>query len=333
MGKKVAVLGSGSWGTALAHQLRISGLDVWLWGIEEDVLESIATKQVNPTYFPDNKIAAGINCELSIEKAVAGAELVVVAVPSSVIREVASSLKKLNPETKKFVIVAKGLEQGSLALLSDVLAEELGNADNIAVLSGPSFAKEVLEEKPTAVTVAASSIKIADEVANYFHYGAFRVYTSDDLVGVQLGGAVKNIIALATGIIDGKKMGLNARAALLTRGLVEISRLVVKMGGREETVFGLSGLGDLILTSTGDLSRNRKVGLALGRGDSLEKILKDIGQVAEGVVTAPKILALAKKLEIEMPITEEIVSVLEGKHSVDIALKNLLSREGKIEIG
>jgi len=325
--KKVAVLGSGSWGTALANHLKVAGHEVLIWGIVEEDLKNISENQTNPAYFPDLKLESGISTSIDLAEAVNGADCIVMAVPSFAVREVASKLASDVP----IVIVSKGLEEGSLKLLSDVVLEETGKEELVAVLSGPSFAKEVLEKKPTAVTIASKSAETLELFSSLFHHSYFRAYRSDDLVGVQLGGAVKNIVALAVGICDGKEMGLNARAALVTRGLAEIGRLVKAMGGKAETVSGLSGLGDLLLTATGDLSRNRRVGLLLGQGKSLEEAVEEVGQTAEGVVTAPKILGLADRLGVEMPITRGVVDMLEGRVGVDGIVKGLLERGGKYE--
>ncbi len=326
-GKKVSVLGSGSWGTALASHLKLVGHEVIVWGIVEDDLKNISDNNTNPAYFPGMKLENGISTTLDLEEATKGADCLVMAVPSFAVREVSS---KLNTDAP-VLIVSKGLEKKSLKLLSDVVAEETGKEERIGVLSGPSFAKEVLEKKPTAVTVACKNTETLEFFCGLFHHSYFRTYRSDDLIGVQLGGAVKNIIALAVGVCDGREMGLNARAALVTRGLAEIAGLVRVMGGKSETISGLSGLGDLLLTATGDLSRNRRVGLLLGEGKSLEQAIEQVGQTAEGVVTAPKILGLAEKLNVEMPITRGVVDLIEGRVSVEEIIKGLLERGGKYE--
>jgi len=325
--KRVTVLGSGSWGTALASHLRFAGHEVCVWGIIDEDLKNISENQSNPTYFPGLKLENGISTNLDLSEAVQGADCVVMAVPSFAVREVSSKLKTDVP----VVIVSKGLEEGTLKFLSEVVAEETGQKDQIAVLSGPSFAREVLEKKPTAVTIASQHPETLESVCDLFHHSYFRVYHSEDLAGVQLGGAVKNVIALAVGICDGRETGLNARAGLITRGLAEMARLVKAMGGKTETISGLSGLGDLLLTATGDLSRNRRVGILLGKGKSLEEAIEEVGQTAEGVVTAPKILKLAEKIEIEMPITRGVVDLLEGRVGIEEIVKGLLERGGKYE--
>ncbi len=326
MSKKISVLGSGSWGTALANHLSLSGHDVSIWGLVASDLDSINQKNLNPTYFPDVILSKSLKAEADIKKAVSGAELIVFSVPSGAMRDVAEQVK--GDISKKALIVntAKGLEANTLKRMSEVLEESCSNVSGVATLSGPSFAYEVIRNQPTAVTVASKAQSVADEVASIFHNRHFRVYTSTDVVGVDLGGALKNVVALAVGISDGKNLGDNCRAALITRGLAEMSRLIVALGGQEHTVLGLSVLGDLLLTCTGDLSRNRQVGLALGRGEKLEQILSDLGQVAEGVKTTPKVLELGTKNGVDMPITEELNAILAGKHDVNTALEALLSR-------
>ena len=325
--KQLTVLGAGSFGTALAHHLAKAGSEVVIWGRELDVLESIASENENKRYFPGYSLAPAIRTSSDIGEAVTGSSLIIFAVPSAAMREVAEELAPHLGEETSVLSTAKGLEAETLCIMSEVLAEVLGNKDRIAVLSGPSFAREVLEGLPTAVVVAGFELEHAKEIASYFHSGNFRVYTSEDVLGAELGGAFKNVIALAAGVVDGLQMGANARAALITRGLNEMKRLVVSLGGKSETVSGLSGLGDLLLTATGDLSRNRRVGLALGQGKKLEQILEELGQVAEGVHSAKQVLALAKEKKVRLPIVQEIVSLLSGKTKPQESAKNLLSRE------
>ncbi len=300
---RIAVLGAGAWGSALASHLEKAGNKVILWDKDEPNLEEIIKRS----------------------------ELVVFAVPSHAMREVSQLSKAYISPELLVVSVAKGLEQKTTKTMSEVLCEELGHPERITVLSGPSFAKEVKEGLPTAVTIAGETEEAARKAASYFHFDNFRVYTSIDVVGVELGGVLKNIIALAVGIVDGVGMGHNARAALITRGLAEMQRLVIKLGGQPLTVTGLSVLGDLLLTSTGDLSRNRQVGLRLGKGEKLEDILKSLGQVAEGVTATAVALELAKKHSISVPIITEVDKVLSGKSSIDDAVKSLLNREPKAE--
>ena len=324
--KNVCVLGAGSWGTALANHLCRRGLNVKIWSPETDVLADIKSNNKNSKYFPGVELVTGLKPEGNLQKAVSDAEIIVVSVPSGAYREVAKQLKDFAPKNTLIVSTGKGLEEGELTCLTDVLMEELGSQAKIAALSGPSFAFEVLKGLPTAVVIASKSEVVAKEAAEIFHFDYFRVYTSTDVVGVEVGGAIKNVIALAAGMADGAGMGNNARAALITRGLAEIQRLVVAMGGSPLTVVGLSGLGDLLLTSMGDLSRNRRAGIALGQGQKLEEVLKNIGQVVEGVATAHKAKELAEKYKVNMPIVSAINGVLSNEMTVNTALSTLLSR-------
>ena len=324
--QKAAVLGCGSWGTALAHHLTRSGKEVTLWGIEAEVIAELSSTHASSRYFAGMALDPRLRATTDLGAALEGARTVVAAVPSFAMRSVAQQLKgKLVPGSL-VVSVAKGLEDGTLKRMSEVLSEELHSEAEVAALSGPSFALEVLKGFPTAVTAAAPRIETAQRAAAFFHFDALRVYSSTDIVGVELGGAIKNVIALAVGVVDGVGMGLNARAALITRGLAEMQRLVVSLGGQPMTVAGLSGLGDLLLTATGDLSRNRRVGLRIGRGEELQAILKDIGQVAEGVETAHKVYELAARTGVNMPIVEEVNKILGGKTSVQESVHTLLSR-------
>ena len=329
--KTVTVLGSGSWGTALAHHLRNAGHSVRLWGIDANALGLIENNQENPEFFPGVKLAAGIKGTLSLGDAISNANIIVSCLPSSAVREVAKKLRGSLKGDMLVVSCTKGLESKTNYRMSVVLSEELGTSCQIAALSGPSFAAEVVRGLPTAIVAAAEDLSVAEKVVDAFHYESFRVYTSTDLVGVELGGVLKNIIALAVGVLDGAEMGANARAALITRGLIEMQRLIVSLGGKAETVTGLSGLGDLLLTATGDLSRNRQVGLRLGRREKLEKILSELGQVAEAVTAAQLALALAKEKKVTVPIIEEVNKVLQGG-SVSDSLSALFSRAPKSEL-
>jgi glycerol-3-phosphate dehydrogenase (NAD(P)+) len=276
-------------------------------------------------------LESGLVLEPDLNRAVAQQEVLVMAVPSSAYREICCEIKPVVGPDVQIVSTAKGFEDGTLLRMTQVVADELGAIERVAVLSGPSFAKEVLSGLPTAIVMAASKQEVADSLSPVFHFANMRVYASDDPVGVEAGGAVKNVIALAAGIVDGAGMGSNARAALMTRGLAELQRLVIALGGQPLTVSGLSGLGDLLLTATGDLSRNRQVGLRLGQGESLKSALEAVGQVVEGVVAASKVKALGDRLRVELPITEQVNSVLNGEVSVADAVKNLLSRRRKAE--
>jgi len=335
MSIKVGVLGSGSWGTALANHLASAGHHVVVWGNEPEVVQTICSKRENEKYFPGVVLHSALTATLDLGEALSGASYLVSAIPSGAAREVAKKVRLLMGEESSslpaVVTVTKGLEDETLWTMSEVWGDELGRIARIAALSGPSFAAEVVRGLPTAVTVASEREDLARECAALFHSGTFRVYTSLDLLGVQICGAVKNVIALATGMLDGLNMGANARAAVITRGLAEISRLVGAAGGEPQTAVGLSGLGDLLLTCTGDLSRNRQVGLRLGHGEGLPEILAALGQVAEGVVTTKKVLQLAERHGVVMPIAEEVSKVLEGKSSVRESVNTLLARAQKRE--
>ena len=330
---KVTVLGSGSWGTAQAAHLQRRGCRVTIWGIETDVLTDLRENGLNRAYFGDLPVCSpgAINTETDLLKAIEGAEFIVCAVPSAAVRSVSEQMKDyLDPKTI-IISTAKGLESGTLMRMSEVLSDVVGRLERIAVLSGPSFAAEVIKGLPTAVTIACAVPRVSAKAAALYHYKSFRVYSSSDIVGVELGGSIKNVIALAAGMLDGAGMGYNARAALMTRGLAELSRIITAMGGRSATVQGLSCLGDLLLTSTGTLSRNHQVGVMLGKGRKLDEIMKEMHQVAEGVKCAESCLQLAQSLNIETPIIKEITRVIDGEHNLQEAIDNLFSRAQKFE--
>lgn len=327
---KVAVLGAGSWGTALAELLARQGIEVALWARDPSVVSKINSIGRNPKYLSEIELAPSVRGTESISDAINGAQVIVLAVPSSGYRELLRGINALVPLECILVSTAKGLEVGSTKRMSEVIGEELPKTPCV-VLSGPSFAKEVALGLPTAVTFVASNLQTAKDAAEIFHSEQFRVYTSTDLIGVELGGVMKNVIALASGIVDGKALGTNARAALITRGVAEMQRLVVAAGGEAQTVSGLSGLGDLLLTATGDLSRNRQVGMRLGRGEKLPEILESLGQVAEGVRAAPVICQIAERYQLSLPISEVVSGVIGGELTVEQAITALLSRSQKRE--
>lgn len=329
--EQITVLGAGSWGTALAHHLARAGHRVTLWGRDEDVLQSVATSHANPKYFPNETLHPCILTEASLAKAVEKADIVVLAVPSDAVREVAGELKGHLKAHAVLVSTAKGLERSTLKTMSEVLLEVLGPSFPVAVLAGPSFALEVLRGLPTAVTMAAVDEEVVKKAAAAFHFDNMRVYTLHDVIGVEYGGVMKNVLALAAGVVDGVGMGQNARAAIITRGLVEMQRVVVALGGDRLTVTGLSGLGDLLLTATGDLSRNRQVGVRLGKGEKLDDILTSLGQVAEGVHSARMVAELARQKNISAPIVEQIELVLNGSVTIRQAVEALLARDRKHE--
>ncbi len=326
---RIAVIGSGSWGTAQAHHLRRAGHEVLVWGRDKATLQALT--EGHHRFFPHIQLAAGLQVSSDLAEAVRDQELIVMAVPSKAMREVAHALAPAVARDSVVVSTAKGLEPVTYQRMSEVLYQEIGFLERLAVLSGPSFAQELARNLPTAVTVAGYTKRVLEAVKAAYHFDNMRIYTSHDFIGVELGGVFKNVLALATGIVDGFGMGNNARAALLTRGMAEISRLVVALGGQEATMQGLSGVGDAILTSTGDLSRNRQVGLRLGRGETLQEIMTSMEQVAEGVTTTASGVALARACAVEVPIMSETAKVLAGEHSVAQAVGALLARSPRQE--
>jgi glycerol-3-phosphate dehydrogenase (NAD(P)+) len=330
-GSMVAVLGAGSWGTALAVLLARNGYRVCLWGHDAEALEHLARERENRRYLPGVVLPEAVETTVNLGGLPKAHDHFLAAVPSHAFRPVLQGLK---PHLRTKAILAwgtKGLEPGSGKLLHEVAREVLGDGVGYAVISGPSFASEVARNLPTALTVAADDDATATIVAEWLRNERMRVYTSSDVAGVELGGAIKNVMAIAAGISDGLGFGANARAALITRGLAELARLGVAMGGTRETFMGLAGAGDLILTCTDDLSRNRRVGLGLGQGKELSAVLADLGQEAEGVATARELFNLAKRLQVEMPITEQVYRVLYERRSPQRAVEALLRREPRPE--
>ncbi len=330
---RCAVLGSGSWGTALAIQLARSGDDVWVWSRTDGAAATIQRTRENARYLPGISLPDGLTFSGDMAAVLDGADVVVVAVPSQSVRDVMTAAGPLIAHHAVVCCASKGVENGSLLTMAEVLEAVLpsGLHGRICALAGPSFAREVAEGRPTAVVVASLDPNAADVVAEAFHGGAFRAYHTDDVVGAELGGALKNVIAIATGVADGIGAGLNARAALITRGLAEIGRLAVHRGANPLTLAGLAGMGDLVLTCTGDLSRNRRVGLGLGAGKSLDEILDELGQVAEGVMTTQSARNLGRSAGVDMPITEEMYRMLYEGKPVPEVLRDLLGRERKAE--
>ncbi|BDG03070.1 NAD(P)H-dependent glycerol-3-phosphate dehydrogenase [Anaeromyxobacter oryzae] len=331
---RCTVLGAGSWGTALASLLAGKGYTVTSWDKDHAVLDDIARNHRNERYLPGAPLPATLHANPDAAKALEGAELVVLAVPSHAIRPVIIEAKRHIHAGTPVVCVAKGIELDTLMTMSEVLEDVLPVPLHpyVAVLSGPSFAKEVAKGLPTAVTVAARWERIAKQVQDAFHTKMFRPYTSGDVVGVEIGGCVKNVVAIAAGISDGFGFGANSLAALITRGLAEISRLAVRKGANPLTLSGLAGLGDLVLTCSSDLSRNRTVGRGLAQGKSADEIQRELGQVAEGVRNAKSARDLARRLGVEMPITESVYRVLYENVSPREALTQLMMRETKPEI-
>ena len=338
---KVTLLGAGSWGTAMAAQAarHLNDGDVCLWSRDTNQLEEIRKTSQNNAYLPGIVLPKNLQLEANLEAAVrrlSQNDLLVIATPMSGLSETVTKVLHLANHPLNIIWLCKGLEPNTALLPHQVVEREskIHSRDithSYGVLSGPSFAREVGAGMPCALTVASKSLKLCEIVQAAFHHGNMRVYSSDDLVGVELGGAVKNVLAIAAGIGDGLNLGLNARAAVLTRGLAEMMRLVKAAGGKSETCMGLTGVGDLILTATGDLSRNRRVGLELAAGKSLAEILASLGHVAEGVLCAAAVGDLAKRLGVEMPITTMMGEVLSGKLQPHDAVKKLMGRDPKIE--
>ncbi len=331
---RTTVLGAGSWGTALASLLAGKGYPVTAWDKDTGVLEDITRNHRNERYLPGVPLSANLHAAADIVKSLEGAELVVLAVPSHAVRPVVIEMKRHVHAGTPIVCVAKGIEQETLMTMSEVIEDVLPVPLHpyLAVLSGPSFAKEVAKGLPTAVTVAARWERVARQVQDAFHCKTFRPYTSGDVVGCEIGGCVKNVVAIAAGISDGCGFGANAMAALVTRGLAEISRLAVKKGANPLTLSGLAGLGDLVLTCSSDLSRNRTVGRGLAAGKKLDDIQRELGQVAEGVRNARSSRDLAARLGVEMPITETVYRVINEGLDPREAVTQLMMRETKAEI-
>ncbi len=335
---RVAIIGAGAWGTALAiARARKDRSDVALWAFEAEVCASINQRHLNELYLPGMPVPDSVRATSSLAEALAGAEIVVSVMPSPHVRRVFTQMARLlRPETL-VVSATKGIEEGTLLRMTEIAAEVLrapgsGSGPRIGALSGPSFAKEVARGDPTAVTIASRDAELASQVQREFSDSNLRIYTHDDVVGVELGGALKNVIAIAAGVCDGLGLGHNTVAALITRGLAEITRLAVACGGRRETMAGLAGMGDLVLTCTGGLSRNRSVGVELGRGRKLEEILAGMhGAVAEGIFTIQAALGLAKKHGVEMPISQQMDLILHQGKSPKDAIRELMTRPGKEE--
>jgi glycerol-3-phosphate dehydrogenase (NAD(P)+) len=328
--KTIAVLGAGSWGTALAILLSSNGHRVRLWGHLKEEIEALSRARENAQYLPGIPFPESLQAEADLAQALQGATEILIAVPSHAFHTVIRSIQPLIAGKPGIAWATKGLEPGSQRLLSEVAAELLPGHE-LAVLSGPTFAREVAQGLPTAITVAATTPAHADRIAGLLHAPWFRTYTSDDLIGVQIGGASKNVLAIAAGIADGLGFGANTRAALITRGLTEIMRLGLQFGGKAETFMGLAGLGDLLLTCTDNQSRNRRMGLALAEGLTLDAGLARIGQEVEGVHAAQEIHTLAKRHGVDMPISEQVYQVLYEGLEPETAVRNLLERSQKAE--
>jgi len=329
---QAAVLGAGSWGTALAIHLGSVGHEVTLWGRDADLLQEMQRRRANPTYLPDFTFPQPVRPTPDLADALAGARHVIVAVPSHGLRSVVRAAAPNIPPDAVLVSATKGIETDTLQRMSEVLTEETGGRNPVVVLSGPSFAAEVANHLPTALVAASGDERAVRAVQEEFRGPSFRLYASDDVAGVEIGAALKNIIAIAAGVVESLNLGHNAMSALITRGLAEISRLSCAMGGRRETLAGLSGLGDLVLTCTGSLSRNRHVGLELGRGRSIDDILAGMRMVAEGVRTTTAALALGARHQVELPIASQMGDVLAGRKTPKAAVGDLMLRPQRGEL-
>jgi glycerol-3-phosphate dehydrogenase (NAD(P)+) len=333
--KKIAIIGGGSWGTALAIALSRSNRahQSALWAHSADVVEMLCARRTNEIYLPGFELPANIEVTGSLAKALAGAQVVLGVMPSAHARGIYRAMRGLTEPGAAFVSATKGLEPHTHARISELISEEMGLSapGRVAVLTGPSFALEVAAGQPTAVVIASADANLAAEVQEEFSGPRFRLYTNDDVIGAEIAGAVKNVIAIAAGICTGLDLGTNAVAALVTRGLAEMTRLAVALGGRRETLAGLAGTGDLILTATGELSRNRTVGIELGKGRELSEILGSTRRIAEGVSSAAATLELAQRAQVEMPITEQVHAVLNAGRVTKDAIRDLMERPLKQE--
>ncbi|HYH00791.1 MAG TPA: NAD(P)H-dependent glycerol-3-phosphate dehydrogenase [Terriglobales bacterium] len=335
---KIAVIGAGAWGTALSIVLGRKGThDVRLWAYEKEVRESIADHRTNDLFLRDYALPESVAATNDFAEALNGAQIVVGVMPSHHCRQVFKGMVPSLRQDMLFVSATKGLENESLLRMDEVICEVLtregGFTPRIGALSGPSFAKEVAKGDPTAITIGSKDRELACFVQREFSDPCFRVYTNDDVAGVELGGALKNVIAIAAGVCDGLGLGHNTIAALITRGLAEITRLALACGARQETLAGLAGMGDLVLTCTGGLSRNRTVGVELGRGKKLDEIIEGMhGMVAEGVLTTNAAVGLARKMQVEMPITQQIYEILHENKPPRDAIRELMTRPATSEV-
>lgn len=333
MQMKVGVVGAGSWGTTLANLLAGKGYAVTLWSYEKDLAERMQETHINDVYLPGIALSEKLNITSSLKTCIEGKELLLFVSPSQVTRQVLiAALPHIDPEAV-IVSASKGIENDSLMLLSQVFEQLLPAVQHqhLGFLSGPSFAREVSLGMPTAVVAAARDMAVARKVQTAFSTDKFRVYAHDDIIGVELGGAMKNVIALAAGVSDGLGFGHNTRAALITRGLAEMTRLGLRLGGAAETFAGLAGMGDLVLTCTGDLSRNRTVGIELGQGRKIDDILNGMQMVAEGVKTTLSAYQLAKKMDVDVPIIEQMYAILYQNKDPRNAVNDLMTRDLKAE--
>lgn len=326
----IGVIGAGSWGTALALLLHNNGHEVTLWSILEDELELLLTKRENPDKLPGVKLPEDMAVTSDLKQAMSGKDMLVLAVPSPFVRSTAHSMREVAAEGQIIVNVSKGIEEATLLTMSQVIKEEIPQAQ-VAVMSGPSHAEEVGKGLPTTIVVGADNRKTAEYIQGLFMSEVFRVYTSPDVTGIELGAALKNVVALAAGIADGLGYGDNTKAALITRGIAEIARLGIAMGGKMETFGGLSGIGDLIVTCASMHSRNRRAGILIGKGYGYEEAMKEVKMVVEGVYSARAALGLAEKYHVTLPIIEQVNEVLFHGKRADEAVKDLMLRDKKLE--
>jgi glycerol-3-phosphate dehydrogenase (NAD(P)+) len=331
--RQVAVLGAGGWGTALAVHLARVGHDARLWGRDAALVSDMQARRANAVYLADVTFPERLRVTADLADALHGCELVVAAVPSHGLRDILQRAAPLIEPSAIVVSATKGLEQDSLLRCSEIVEQELGSGIKVAVLSGPSFGSELARELPTAVSVASHDDAVVEQVQREFRAAYFRLYGTCDVIGVEIGGALKNVIAIAAGVTQGLGLGHNALAGLITRGLVEISRLACALGGQRETLSGLSGLGDLVLTCTGRLSRNLHVGVELARGRPLHDVLAGMKMVAEGVRTTEAALALAARHGVELPIAAQVAELLAGRKNARAALEELMLRPQRAEVG
>ena len=328
---KIGIIGAGTWGTALAVLLNNNGHEVTIWSIIPEEVEMLRTKRQHEKKLPGVILAPNIDVTGDLEDAMTDKDILVLAVPSPFTRSTAHSMRAFCKEGQKIVDVAKGVEEKTLMTLSQIIEEEVPQAE-VAVLSGPSHAEEVGKGIPTTIVVGSKKKEIAEKIQSIFMNPVFRVYTSPDVLGIELGAALKNVVALAAGVADGLGYGDNTKAALITRGITEIARLGTAMGGRRETFFGLSGIGDLIVTCASMHSRNRRAGILIGKGYTMEEAMNEVKMVVEGVYSAKAALGLAHKYETSMPIIEQVNLVLFGGKPAKEAVADLMLRDKKVEI-
>ena len=331
MPQSISILGAGSWGTALALQAARNGCETMLWGHNPQHISQVKQARENQRYLAGFNFPANLYVTDNLQQAVSFSELILLAVPSHAFKNTLIAIQPFLTENSQIAWATKGFDSETGELLSQVSLSILGNNINTAVISGPTFAKEVAAGLPTALTIASTSESLANQLTDILHNHCFRIYTSTDIIGVQVGGACKNVLAIAAGIADGLGFGANTRAALITRGLNEIMRLGIKLNGQADTFMGLTGLGDLILTCTDNQSRNRRFGLALGQGQSQQQALTEIAQEVEGIGAAREAYLLSKHYQVEMPITEQVYKVLFENLEPKIAVQNLLTRDQKPE--